>query len=96
MVRKIAGYSLVTKSDTIYLEIIPLYKDVIDQKTKEANVAKENALINLRQVRQDAMQFLKKNKEGVSENIIKKQEKDLQKIIDDYTDIIKKILIDIK
>lgn len=95
VVRKVAGYSLVTKGDTIYLEIMPLYKEVVDKKTKEANTAKENALVNLRQIRQDAMQFLKKNKEGTSENIIKKQEKDVEKIISEYTDIIKKIPINI-
>lgn len=95
VVRRVAGYGIVIKGDTIYLEIMPLYKEVIEKKTKEANTAKENALVALRQVRQDAMQFLKKNKEGTSENIIKKQEKDIQKIIDDYTNIIKKIPINI-
>jgi ribosome recycling factor len=91
-VRKVAGYTIVIKGDVIYLEIMPLYKEVIDKKQKEANTVKENALINIRQLRQDALNFMKKNKNGVSENITKKYEKDLQKIIDDNSEEIKKLL----
>lgn len=95
VVRKVAGYTIVIKGDTIYLEIMPLYKEVIDKKQKEVNLIKENSLVSIRQIRQDTLNFMKKNKDGVSENITKKYEKDLQKIIDDNTDIIKKIIINI-
>jgi ribosome recycling factor len=90
-VRKVAGYTTNVKGEVIYLELMPLYKDVIEKKTKEANLAKENTLIKIRQIRQEALNSIKKNKTGVSENIIKKSEKDIQKVVDDATSLIKSL-----
>lgn len=91
VVRKVSGYKMSVKGDVMYLEIMPLYKEVIEKKIKEANTAKENSLIKLRQIRQNALNIIKKEKSGVSENIIKKQEKDVEKIISDYSQIIKNL-----
>lgn len=91
VVRKVPGYTTSVRGEIIYLEIMPLYKDVIVEKIKQANGAKEGALVKLRQMRQDALNLIKKNKGGISENIIKKQEQDIQKVIDQYTKSIKDI-----
>ena len=42
-------------------------------------------------IRQYCLHLLKKNKSGTSENVIKKLEQDIQKIIDQYTKLIKDI-----
>jgi ribosome recycling factor len=94
VLKKIQGYSLTVKSnDTFAMEIVPLYDDVKKEQTKKINNLKETGIIKLRQIRQDALNLIKKNKANISENIIKKEEKDLQKIIDDYSKVLKDIIV---
>lgn len=97
-VRKVGGYTISVRENTIYAELTPLYKEVVEKKIKEANAAKESAIIKLRNIRQDAFNTLKnakKSQPSLSENDIRKSEKDIQKIIDNYTDSIKKITINL-
>jgi len=61
-VRKVPGYTISLRGDIIYLEIMPLYKEVIKEKIKQANEQKEGALVRLRIIRQYFCIFLKKIK----------------------------------
>lgn len=91
VVLKTPGYSYKINNDSIYAEILPPYQDVLKQKQKQVGEKKEEALIKIRKIRQDNLQIIKQQKKNVSENLIKKTEKDLQKIIDDYSSKIKNL-----
>lgn len=87
------GYTFSLEKNKIYATKNVLFDDVKQEILKKAKETQENGLIAVRNLRQDLLNELKKNKNTISENIIKKMEKDIQNIIDEYTKKMKEIKI---
>ena len=79
--------------ELIRINIPPLTEDRRKLLVKHARSEAENGKISIRNARKDANDHLKKlQKEGASEDLIKKAEGDVQKLTDTYTHKIEELL----
>ena len=70
----------------IRLNIPPLTEERRREMVKQTKVEAEDAKISLRSARKDAMDFIKSlEKDGLSEDLAKNAEDDVQKIVNDYS-----------
>jgi len=77
----------------IRLNIPPLTEERRKEMVKQTKSEGEDAKISLRSARKDAMDFIKSLKEdGLSEDMAKNAEEDVQKVVNDYTSKIEGIL----
>lgn len=77
----------------IRLNIPPLTEERRKDMVKQTKAEGEHAKISLRSARKDAMDFVKSLKEdGLSEDMAKNAEEDVQKIVNDYTAKVESIL----
>lgn len=85
------GYLITVRDKKIYAEKEKLFDSVKQDIIKGAKLAQENTLVAVRKIRQDVLHEIKDKKKTISENIANKLEKDLQKIVDDFSKKIKDI-----
>lgn len=77
----------------IRLNIPPLTEERRKAMVKQTKAEGEDAKISLRSARKDAMDFIKSLKEdGLSEDMAKNAEEDVQKVVNEYTAKIESIL----
>lgn len=77
----------------IRLNIPPLTEERRKDMVKQTKAEGEHAKISLRSARKDAMDFVKSLKEdGLSEDMAKNAEEDVQKIVNDYTAKVESVL----
>ncbi len=77
----------------IRLNIPPLTEERRKEMVKQTKSEGEDAKISLRSARKDAMDYIKSLKEdGLSEDMAKSAEEDVQKVVNDYTAKIEAIL----
>jgi ribosome recycling factor len=77
----------------IRLNIPPLTEERRKEMVKQTKAEGEHAKISLRSARKDAMDFVKSLKEdGLSEDLAKNAEEDVQKIVNDYTSKVESVL----
>ena len=70
----------------IRLNIPPLTEERRKEMVKQTKVEAEDAKISLRSARKDAMDFIKSlEKDGLSEDLAKNAEEDVQKVVNDYS-----------
>ncbi|MDR1886274.1 MAG: ribosome recycling factor [Prevotellaceae bacterium] len=87
------GFTPQNNGETIRINIPPLTEERRKDLVKQARSEGENARISIRNVRRDAIESIKKlQKEGLSEDLVKDFESDVQKIIDNYNRMIDSIL----
>ena len=80
--------------ESIRINIPPLSEERRIDFVKRAKVETENAKISVRNARRDANEALKEmQKEGTSEDIIKRAETDVQKVTDQYIKKMDEILV---
>ncbi|WOC50998.1 ribosome-recycling factor [Bergeyella porcorum] len=77
------GFAPSNNGDTIILNVPPLTEERRKELAKQAKAEGEQTKVTLRNARQDGMKHLKKL-EGVSEDLIKNTEADIQELTDKY------------
>ena len=79
--------------NVIRLFLPPLTEERRKQLVKSCNAEGENAKVSIRNIRRDSIENIKKlQKEGLSEDICKNAEKDVQDITDKNTSLVEKLL----
>ncbi|MCB0642884.1 MAG: ribosome recycling factor [Phaeodactylibacter sp.] len=87
------GITPMNDGETIRLVIPPLTEDRRKQLVKQSKEEGENAKISLRNVRRDTMSMLKKaEKDGLPEDVAKRQADKVDAKIKEYNDKVEKIL----
>lgn len=87
------GLTPMSDGEVVRLVLPPMTEERRKDLVKQAKVASEDSKIGIRQVRQDAMNDVKKiQKEGVSEDEAKSAEKDIQDITNEYVSKTEKLL----
>lgn len=77
----------------IRLNIPPLTEERRREMVKQTKGEGENAKISLRSARKEAMDYIKSlEKEGLSEDMAKTAEEEVQKVVNDYTVKVEKVL----
>ncbi|MCB0510034.1 MAG: ribosome recycling factor [Chitinophagales bacterium] len=77
----------------IRLNIPPLTEERRKEMVKQTKAEGEHAKISLRSARKEAMDYIKSlEKEGLSEDMAKTAEEDVQKVVNDYTAKVEKVL----
>lgn len=77
------GFAPSNNGDTIILNVPPLTEERRKELAKQAKAESEQTKVTVRNARQEAMKNLKKL-EGISEDIIKDTEADVQELTDKY------------
>lgn len=78
------GFNPMNNGEMIIINVPPLTEERRQQLVKQAKTESENAKVSIRNARKEANDELKKL-DGVSEDILKDSELDVQNITDDYT-----------
>ncbi|MDR1895583.1 MAG: ribosome recycling factor [Prevotellaceae bacterium] len=79
------GFVPQNNGETIRINIPPLTEERRKDLVKQSKHEGETTRISLRSARRDAIESLKKlQKEGLSEDLVKDSEAEMQKIVDDY------------
>lgn len=77
------GFAPSNNGDTIILNVPPLTEERRKELAKQAKAESEQTKVTVRNARQDGMKDLKKL-DGVSEDLIKKTEEEIQQLTDKY------------
>jgi ribosome recycling factor len=87
------GFTPQNNGDNIRINIPPLTEDRRKDLVKQSKHEGENARVSIRNARRDAIESIKKlQKDGLSEDLVKDFEVDIQKMIDNYNKTIDAIL----
>lgn len=78
------GFNPVVSTDLIRINIPPLSEERRKELVKAVNQKAENGRIMLRQVRHEAMEEIKKTGDNISEDEVKRLEKEVQKLTDEF------------
>jgi ribosome recycling factor len=90
------GFTPMNNGELIRINVPPLTEERRRELTKQVKAEGENAKVSIRNARRDANEYLKKmKKEGLSEDVEKDAETEVQKITDNYSVEVDK-LIEIK
>lgn len=88
------GYNPMNDGERIIISIPPLTEERRKQLVKSVKGEGENGKISLRNVRRDAMEQIKKaKKDGLSEDLAKDAEDEVQKIIDSFSKKIDELVV---
>jgi ribosome recycling factor len=87
------GFTPQNNGETIRINIPPLTEERRKDLVKQSKHEGENARVSIRNARRDAIESVKKlQKEGLSEDLVKDFEGDIQKMVDKYTKNVDAIL----
>jgi ribosome recycling factor len=87
------GFTPQNNGETIRINIPPLTEERRKDLVKQAKHEGENARVSIRNARRDAIESVKKlQKEGLSEDLVKDFETDIQKLVDKYSKNVDSIL----
>jgi ribosome recycling factor len=87
------GFTPQNNGETIRINIPPLTEERRKDLAKQSKHEGENARVSIRNARRDAIESVKKlQKEGLSEDLVKDFEVDIQKMVDKYTKSVDVIL----
>ncbi|MDR2026599.1 MAG: ribosome recycling factor [Prevotellaceae bacterium] len=87
------GFMPQNNGETIRINIPPLTEERRKDLVKQAKHEGENARVSIRNARRDAIEAIKKlQKEGLSEDLAKDFEADIQKLVDSYNKTIDSVL----
>jgi ribosome recycling factor len=87
------GFTPQNNGETIRINIPPLTEERRKDLVKQSKHEGENARVSIRNARRDAIESIKKlQKEGLSEDLIKDFEVDIQKMVDRYVKSLDSIL----
>ncbi|MDR2382317.1 MAG: ribosome recycling factor [Prevotellaceae bacterium] len=87
------GFTPQNNGETIRINIPPLTEERRKDLVKQSKHEGENARVSIRNARRDAIESVKKlQKEGLSEDLVKDFEIDIQKMVDKYTKNVDSIL----
>jgi ribosome recycling factor len=87
------GFTPQNNGETIRINIPPLTEERRKDLVKQSKHEGENARVSIRNARRDAIEAVKKlQKDGLSEDLVKDFEADIQKMVDKYTKSVDSIL----
>jgi ribosome recycling factor len=87
------GFTPQNNGETIRINIPPLTEERRKDLVKQSKHEGENARVSIRNARRDAIESIKKlQREGLSEDLVKDFETDIQKMVDKYTKNVDSIL----
>jgi ribosome recycling factor len=87
------GLTPQNNGETIRINIPPLTEERRKDLVKQAKHEGENARVSIRNARRDAIESIKKlHKEGLSEDLVKDFEVEIQKLVDNYTKTVDSVL----
>jgi ribosome recycling factor len=87
------GFTPQNNGETIRINIPPLTEDRRKDLVKQSRHEGENARVSIRNARRDAIESVKKlQKEGLSEDLVKDFETEIQKLTDNYNKSIDTVL----
>jgi ribosome recycling factor len=87
------GFTPQNNGETIRINIPPLTEERRKDLVKQSKHEGENARVSIRNARRDAIESIKKlQKEGLSEDLVKDFEADIQKVVDKYSKNVDSIL----
>jgi ribosome recycling factor len=79
--------------ETIRINVPPLTEERRKDLVKQSKHEGENARVSIRNARRDAIEAIKKlQKDGLSEDLVKDFEADIQKLVDKYTKTVDSVL----
>ena len=80
------GFNPMNNGDVIMINIPPLTEDRRKELVRRSKAESEDARVGIRNARKDAMEEIKKlGKDGLSEDLVKDSEAEVQKLTDLYT-----------
>ncbi|MDR1181225.1 MAG: ribosome recycling factor [Bacteroidales bacterium] len=87
------GFTPQNNGETIRINIPPLTEERRKDLVKQSKHEGENARVSIRNARRDAIESIKKlQKDGLSEDLVKDFEADIQKMVDNYNKTVDSVL----